>query len=75
MMQRVMTGAEWEAIDEHFKEALTLKDLPRIVPWALLQVPAAVREVIFARPGGTPHRVIWWLTRRRFDRGEARAFR
>lgn len=75
MMQRVMTGAEWEAIDEHFKKALTLKDLPRIVPWALVQVPAGVREEIFARPGGTAHRVAWWLSRRWFGRWDARAFR
>ena len=75
LMQRVMTAAEWEELDEHFKEALTLKDLPNLVPWALLGVPAAVREDLFARPGGSLHRLVWWLTRRRFDRFEARAFR
>jgi hypothetical protein len=75
LMQRVMTAAEWEELDEHFKEALTLRDLPRLVPWALVGVPAAVREQVFDRPGGALHRLVWRLTRRRFDRFEAKAFR
>jgi len=75
LMQRVMTGEEWEQLDEHFKEALTLRDLPRLVPWALLEVPPSVREQVFARPGGFLHRVVWVLTRRAFNRYEARAFR
>ena len=74
-MQRVMSAAEWEELDEHFKKALTVRDLPKLVPWALLGVPAAAREQVFARPGGSLHRLVWRLTRHRFDRFEARAFR
>jgi hypothetical protein len=75
LLQRVFTQQDWDAVDEHFKAELTFGLLVKAVPWALQGVPADVREGIFAMPGGTAHRVMWLLTRRRFERAHRRAFR
>jgi iron-sulfur cluster repair protein YtfE (RIC family) len=74
LIQREMTQAEWEAIDEHFKKGVTFGELLTLVPWALHQVPADVRTRLFAQPGGRAHRLLWGLTRRRFERLDRRAF-
>jgi len=73
LLQTVMTQDQWEEIDAHFKEGLTLGQLLRVVPWAVHGIPAADREELFARTGSA-HRVLWRLTRRRFERLERRAF-
>ena len=75
LIQRVMTAEEWEAIDEKFKGSITFGEIVKLVPWALHQVPAEVRARLFAEPGGGMHRVMWMLTRRRFERLDRRAFR
>ena len=74
LIQRVMTPADWEAIDEHFKEGVSFAQILKLVPWVLHQVPADVREALFQEPGGGAHRVVWLLTRRRFARHDRRAF-
>jgi iron-sulfur cluster repair protein YtfE (RIC family) len=74
LLQRVMTQPEWEEIDAHFKEGLTFAKLLKTVPWAVHGIPTAQREELFARTGSA-HRVLWWLTRGRFERLERRAFR
>ena len=73
-LQRVLTAEEWEAIDEHFKKELTVRKLFRVVPWALVGVPTEVREMLFAREGGTPHRIAWLVSRWSFDRLQRAAF-
>ncbi len=75
LMQQVMTGAEWEELDRHFKEQLRLRDVFALVPWILLDVPETVRAELFQLPGGRGHRLLWWLTRGRFARRHARAFK
>ena len=75
LIQRVMTADEWEAIDEKFKGGVTFGEIVKLVPWALHQVPAEVRGRLFAQPGGGLHRILWMLTRRRFERLDRRAFR
>ncbi len=74
LVQRLLTAAEYDEIDARFKEALTLRRLVRLVPWALVEVPTEVREMLFAQEGGTAHRVVWLLTRRGFDRLQRAAF-
>jgi iron-sulfur cluster repair protein YtfE (RIC family) len=75
LLQRVMTNEEWLAIDEHFKEGVSFGQVLRLVPWVLHEVPAEVRERLFAEPGGSVHRLVWLLTRARFDRQHRTAFR
>jgi hypothetical protein len=74
LVQRVLTAAEYDEIDERFKEKLTPRRLLRIVPWALVGIPTEVRETLFSRPGGTAHRLVWWVSRRSFDRLQRAAF-
>ena len=74
LIQTVMTDADWQEIDQRFQEALSFAQLVRAVPWALHGVPAEAREQVFAHTG-LPHRVLWWLTRGRFERLDRRAFR
>jgi iron-sulfur cluster repair protein YtfE (RIC family) len=74
LIQSVMTQADWETVDKHFQEALSFGMLLKAVPWALHRVPAEIREEIFAHTG-LPHRLLWQLTRRRFERLDRLAFR
>ena len=75
LIQRVMSNADWHAIDEHFKEGLGLGQLVRVVPWVVHRVPTDVRTALFAEPGGRAHQLMWMLTRRRFEKLDRRAFR
>jgi iron-sulfur cluster repair protein YtfE (RIC family) len=74
LLQRVMTHAEWEAIDEHFKKGLPFGRLVAAVPWVMHRVPAEVQERMFAKSGRL-HRLLWLATRRRFARRDATTFR
>ncbi len=74
LLQRVMTQEEWEEIDRQLTKQLTVPFLLRTVPWALHELPFEAREHVFGSTG-LAHRVMWWLTRSRFERLEARAFR
>jgi hypothetical protein len=74
LVQRLLTAEEYDAIDEHFKKTLTPRRLYRLVPWALVGVPTDVREQLFARDGGTAHRIAWLVSRRSFARMQSAAF-
>jgi iron-sulfur cluster repair protein YtfE (RIC family) len=74
LLQRLMTQQEWEGLEAHFEEGVTLRQVRWLVPWVLHGVPAEQREGIFARTGPW-HRVLWRLSRPRFDRLQRRAFR
>ena len=74
LMQRVLTAEEWEGIDAHFKEGLSLGTLLRTVPWVMHQVPGEARAHVFATTGAA-YRVLLALTRRRFERLHRKAFR
>lgn len=75
LIQALMTPEEWRELDEeHFKDdTLTLGKVLRIVPWAAYDVPRDVLGAVLDE-AGLPFRVVWWLTRSRFARREARAF-
>jgi hypothetical protein len=75
IIQRVLTQADWDRLDEeHFKEDLTFRKVVRVVPWAASGLPREVLDEVFTKtePG---FKTIWRLTRRRFARREALAFR
>ena len=74
LIQSVMSQEDWEEVDQHVKEGRTFGTLVKAVPWALHQVPAELREQMFTHTG-TAHRLMWVLTRRRFERSDRRAFR
>ena len=74
LLQRVMTQEEWEEIDKEFAKGVTLPFLLRTLPWVMHEVPFEAREHAFAS-SGPAHRVMWRLTRPRFERLQARAFR
>jgi hemerythrin-like domain-containing protein len=73
IVQRHLTQADWEAIDEHFVEGVSPRRLIALVPWALHGLPTTVRQELLrkARPA---QRLVWRLTRGRFERLDARAF-
>ncbi|GAA1909066.1 hemerythrin domain-containing protein [Nocardioides marmoribigeumensis] len=74
LVQRLLSAAEYDAIDEHFKKTLTPRRLFRLVPWALVEVPTEVREELLGREGGTAHRVAWVVSRGSFRRLQRAAF-
>ncbi|HET6560602.1 MAG TPA: hemerythrin domain-containing protein [Marmoricola sp.] len=74
LLQRVMTQDEWEQIDKELVKGVTFPFLLRTIPWVMHGVPAEAREHVFAS-SGLAHRVLWRLTRPRFERLHARAFR
>jgi Hemerythrin HHE cation binding domain len=74
LIQEVMTQAEFEEVDEHFKEGLTLGLLARTVPWALHGLPGTTLEELFTHTGRM-HKVLWLVTRRSFERLDQKAFR
>ena len=74
LLQRVMTQEEWEEVDKGFAKGISFPFLLRTIPWVMHQVPFEAREHVFAA-SGVAHRVLWRLTRPRFERLQARAFR
>lgn len=75
LIQALMTPEDWERIDaEYFKKGLTVRDFATLVPWAAHGLAPEHRERVFT-DAGTPFRVLWHLTRRRFERKERAAFR
>ena len=74
ILQAHFVQADWDELDERFQEGITFGKVVALVPWAISEVPASALTDLFARTGGA-HRLIWRLTRRRFARQEARAFR
>jgi hypothetical protein len=73
ILQRHLTSEEWRAIDAHFVEGLSPRQMLALVPWALHQVPGEVRRDVL-REAPLAQRVVWRLTHRRFERKDRRAF-
>ena len=75
IIQQVLTGQEWEEIDEkHFKAGLRPVDLVALAPWALHHVPGPIRRDLFGRTGRA-HHLLWLATKAGFERRERLAFR
>lgn len=76
IIQQVMTNEDWLQLEEeHFKKGMPFSLLLKAVPWAIKEMPAPVRDGLFAQPGGRAHQLLWRLTRRSFERRERVAFR
>jgi iron-sulfur cluster repair protein YtfE (RIC family) len=75
IIQAHMTPADWARIEkEHFRGGDARVKLSFVVPWLAEGIsPAQLADVLAAVP--PPIRVVWWLTRGGFRRGERRAFR
>lgn len=74
LVQRVMTPAEFQGVEDAIGKSYPARDIPFIVGWALHGLSDDGRAAMFAM-AGAPYRLLHALVRRRFERGEARAFR
>ena len=74
IVQSVMTVEEWTAFEDRIGESIKLSQVFKLVPWAMHGLSGWARRQVFAA-GGTAHRVLWMLSRRRFERLDRRAFR
>lgn len=75
ILQKLFKHEEWEAIDGNFKTEVSFREVIRLVPWVLHEIPVATRDSLFAEKGGAVHKLIWRLTRARFERLDSTAFR
>ncbi len=75
LIQALLTPEEWEAIiKEHFDSDVSFKEILTLVPWVAHRLPDAALRELFAKPGGSMHRVMLLLTKRKFDRLQKAAF-
>ena len=75
LIQELLTQEEWDAITkEHFDAGITFGEILTLVPWVAHGLPDPVLRELFAKPGGSVHKVMLLLTRRRYERLEAAAF-
>lgn len=75
LVQQHLTPADWERLEEEFfRPGLGVRDLATVVPWVAHGLDADIREQAFGN-GDKGFRVLWLLTRRRFESRERRAFR
>jgi hemerythrin-like domain-containing protein len=75
LMQKLMTPEDWHRIDEeHFKKKHGIGYFAQVVPWAAHGLSPEQRRLAFAE-AGKAFEVLWWLTRRRFERRDRVAFR
>jgi hypothetical protein len=75
IIQQTLTNEDWHNIDEtYFKRNMSFSKVLALVPWVLHGVPGPVRDGLFAGPGGRAYKLVWRLTRRRFERADKAAF-
>ncbi|MFT4086027.1 MAG: hemerythrin domain-containing protein [Gordonia sp. (in: high G+C Gram-positive bacteria)] len=74
VVQRVLTHAEWVAVEKNFAGKVKPSDLLRFVPWLLKDVNDDDRRAILARVPA-PLRWVAAATRRSFAKSEYKAFR
>ena len=75
IVQRLLTPADWTRIEKEADPGLPFRTVVRIVPWVTYGVPRPALDRLFAQPGGGVFRMVWRLSRRRFQRCHARTFR
>ena len=75
LIQALLTPEEWETITkEHFDSDVSFKEILTLVPWVAHQLPESALRELLSKPGGSVHRVMLLLTKRRFDRLQKAAF-
>ena len=75
LVQKYMTQEDWQqVVENNFDKKVPPKLLLAVVPWIAHELPRENVALLLAE-AGTPMKVIWLATRRRFDRLDARARR
>ncbi|MBT9255168.1 hemerythrin domain-containing protein [Phycicoccus sp. KQZ13P-1] len=74
LVQRVMTEAEFDAVEKAIGRSYPAREIGFVVGWALHRLPQEGRDRMFAM-AGPAYRVLHLVVRRRFERGEEAAFR
>lgn len=74
ILQRHTPADEWKQIEERIGKRKSAVPLSFMVGWCAEDVPPRQLDEIFGAVG-LPFKVLWLLTRRRFRRGERKAFR
>ena len=75
LVQKHMTQADWDhVVENNFDKSIAPKLLLAAVPWIAHELPRDAVDELLAE-AGTPMKVIWLATRRRFERLDARATR
>jgi hemerythrin-like domain-containing protein len=75
LVQRYMTQADWDHVVEgNFDKKVSPRPVLAAVPWIAHELPRDAADELFAE-AGTPMRLIWLATRRRFERLDERATR
>jgi hemerythrin-like domain-containing protein len=74
MLQRTLTEEENRAFEKAIERRYPLRMVPFLLPWAMAEVPSEARDrMLESTPPG--YGLLLRLFRRRFERGERRAFR
>lgn len=74
ILQRHTTEETWKAIEEQIGKRKSPVPISYMVGWCAEGVPARQLDEVFGLVG-TPFKVLWWLCRGSFRRGERKAFR
>lgn len=74
ILQRVMSPEEWAVVEKEIEKDTSLRYAAQVVPWVAHCIPRETLDRLF-RDIDAGFRLIWVLTRRRFARREARAFK
>jgi iron-sulfur cluster repair protein YtfE (RIC family) len=74
LLQRVVTAEAWKQLEKELGKEVRLSFVVKVVPWVMHRVPSEARDVVLAGTGAA-HRVLWRLTRARFEQLDRRAFR
>ena len=75
LVQKYMTQQDWDhVVENNFDKKVDPRLLFAAVPWIGHELPRSAREELLA-DAGLPMKVIWYATRRRFERLDARATR
>ena len=75
LVQKHLTQADWDhVVEENFDKNVPVKELLAAVPWIAHELPADARDALLVE-AGLPMKLLWFATRRRFARLEARATR
>lgn len=74
LVQLLMTAEDWAAFEKRIQDTIRFRQVVRLVPWVMHEVPRSAREQVFTETGAA-HRLIWRLTRPAFERLDRRAFR
>ncbi len=74
LVQRVMTAEEFAKVEKDVERAYRPQDVPFVIGWAVDDLPVDARRRLLASAGPV-YPILLALVRRRYERGERRAFR